>query len=229
MKILSVVGPRFFVSTLLLLSLLGASKTAQSDSQALSEDDQEEEEEEHEHTGFFSRLELGFGYTALFGEGVMPPAPGLQRIEDPFHHTPTLSLAFDFGGGLVDNLSLHGGFLLEKPILRYRGKEKMAFNLLGIGLGLTYYFTPYDIFLTARFRYVGAFIFLPDVKCYRYYRDKYEVYGGPGFNITFGKEWFGGDKGGVGLALAFGYYHFAVDRIEFDYLSLLFELTVSRF
>lgn len=189
----------------------------------------EHEEEDDAHKGFFSRFELGLGYAWIFGGGVMPPAPGLSRIENPFHHTPTLSLSADFGGSIVPNLSLHAGFLVEKPILRYHGREKMAFNLLGLGIGVSYYFTPYDLFLTGRFRVVGMFIFLPDVACEKYFKDKYEVYGGPGLSITLGKEWFGNDDGGVGIGLQMNYYHIIHSSIDFDYLSLLFVLTVTGF
>jgi len=209
--------------------IAGWSETTDVDHNGHVQEQEEEAEEEKHHRGFFSRVEIGVGYAALFADGVMPPAPGLKRIEDPFHQTPTVSLAFDFGGGLLNNLALHAGFLIEKPILRYDGPDKMAFNILGVGIGLTYYFMPYDLFLSGRFRYAGLFVFLPEVVCDRYFKDKYEVYGGPGFSLTFGKEWFGGNKGGVGLGAVLNYYHFISDSIVFDYFSMLLALTVSRF
>ena len=71
---------------------------------------------------------------------------------------------------------------------------------------------------------------MPGVICESYFSDRYEWYRGPGFSITLGKEWFGGDESGFGLGIQ-GNYAYLTHSIGdgFHYGSLLLLLTVTRF
>ncbi|MFO8073162.1 MAG: hypothetical protein R6V85_14920 [Polyangia bacterium] len=181
------------------------------------------------HRGFFFRMNLGLGWSWIFGRGTLSPAKGLRRIDDPEHHSPALSLALSLGGGLR-SFALHLGVLVERMVLRARDPVEMGFTLLGIGGGLTYYFTEHDFFATARARLVGLMLYQPGVLCDDFFEDKYQWYGGPGVSLTLGKEWFGDDEGGVGLGIQGSWARLEKDSgTRFDYASVLVLLTVSHF
>lgn len=185
--------------------------------------------EKEYHHGFFFRMNLGLGWSWIFGRGTLGPAKGLRRIDDPEHHSPALSLALSLGGGLRD-FALHLGVLVERMVLRARDPVEMGFTLLGIGGGLTYYFTEHDFFATARARLVGLMLYQPGVLCDDFFEDKYQWYGGPGVSLTLGKEWFGDDDGGVGLGIQGSWARLEKESgTRFDYASLLLLLTVSHF
>jgi hypothetical protein len=218
----------------LLLAHLPAAAQAE-DTEAVGPDadprgaEEAEEEEADHHEGFFFRFRLGLGWAWMLGEGALRPAKGLRLIEDPEHDSPAFSLALDLGGGFLD-LGLHLGVLYERPILRADGPEEMGFSLFGFGGGLTYYFTDNDFFATAEVRLIGLLLYLPGVICEDYHEDKFESYRGPGVSLTLGKEWFGGDDGGIGLGIQGSYARLAKDGGgRFDYASAMLVLTVTRF
>jgi len=194
------------------------------------EDDGDDDEDDH-HKGFFFRFTLGLGWGWLNGDGTLPPARGLQAIEDPEHNSPVFNLALSLGGGFLD-LALHLGVLYERMIIRDRDPEKMGLSLFGIGGGLSYYFTDYDFFATAQVRLIGLALYLPDVICNDYYADKWEWYKGPGFALTLGKEWYEDDEdeGGIGLGIQGNYAYLTHSSdVRLHYFSLLLVLTLTHF
>ncbi len=189
---------------------------------------EEEEEEEEQHEGRYFHMALGLGYSWIVAGGTLNPLPGLERVDDPTHQTPTLNLAFDWGAGIIDNLALHLGIYFEKMLTRSPSPE-IAFTLLGLGGGASYYFDRIDLYLTTQLRYVGMLLFFPSIVCERYFSDKYEWYGGPGLSFTVGKEWFGNNARGIGLGLQGNFAHLRGDDVNFNYFSLMIVGTVTRF
>jgi hypothetical protein len=185
---------------------------------------------EEDHEGLFFRFALGIGWGWVQGDGTMPPSKGIERINDPSHHSPVFNMALSLGAGFYD-LAVHLGVVMERMIVRADDPASMGFTLWGIGGGLTYYFTDHDFFVTARMRYMAMLLFMPGVICDDYNEDKYEWYKGPGFAVTLGKEWFKeGKDGGVGLGLQFNYARLNHDgAFSFDYMSILLLLTLTKF
>ena len=193
-------------------------------------DDGGEEQEEDDHEGFFFRFALGLGWGWLRGDGTLPPAKGIRAIEDPEHDSPVFNMALSLGGGFLD-LALHVGVVYERMILRDDSPTEMGFTLMGIGGGLTYYFTDFDFYATAQIRLMGLMMYMKDVVCDSYCADKYEWYRGPGIALTLGKEWFEEEKDrGVGLGIQFNWAHLTHDDdATISYTSLLLLLTVTKF
>lgn len=189
-----------------------------------------EDEDGAEHRGFFFRFALGLGWGWIGGEGTLPPSKGVVAVEDPAHNAPLFNLALSLGGG-VFGFALHVGGVYEKMLLRADDPTEMGFTLMGVGGGLTYYFTDYDFFATAQVRFMGLMIFMKDVICDDYFADKFEWYRGPGVALTLGKEWFKEEKDkGVGLGLQFNFARLSHDNgVTIDYMSLLLMLTISKF
>jgi hypothetical protein len=197
-----------------------------------------EHDDEYEgyHKGFFFRLALGLGWGWLEGKGTLPAAKGLRMVEDFSHDSPLFNFALSLGGGFL-GLALHLDVLYERLFLRSDDPIEMGVTLMGVGGGLSYYFSDYDFFATAQVRLTGMMTFMPQVVCEDYYADKFEWYRGPGFSLTLGKEWYDEaddrgeeDEGGIGLGLQGNYARLTHDNgVVFNYFSLLLVLTVSHF
>jgi len=210
-------------------ALEGVAEAAADESGEQEEEEEEDEEEDEDHKGFFFRFALGLGWAWVNGDGTMPPAKGLAAVTDPTYNSPAFNFSLDLGGGFLD-LGLHLGVLYERMILRSDDPIEMGITLMGIGGGATYYFTDNDFFVTAQVRLVGLLMFMPGVVCDYYFSDKFEWYRGPGFSVTLGKEWFGGDDGGIGVGLQGNYaYLMHSGGFAIHYGSLLLVLTLTRF
>jgi len=194
------------------------------------------DEYEGHHRGFFFRLALGLGWGWLDGKGTLPAAKGLRVAEDFSHDSPLFNFALSLGGGFL-GLALHLDVLYERLFLRSDDPIEMGVTMMGVGGGLSYYFSDYDFFATAQVRLTGMMTFMPQVVCEDYYPDKFEWYRGPGFSLTLGKEWYDDaddrgeeDEGGIGLGLQGNYARLTHDNgVVFNYFSLLLVLTVSHF
>lgn len=187
------------------------------------------DDDDEKHKGFFFRFALGLGWGWLQGEGTLPPAKGLKAVEDPTHNAPLFNLALSLGGGFY-GFAIHVGGVYEKMLLRSDSPE-IGYTLMGVGGGLTYYFTDYDFYATAQVRFMGLMMFMKGVVCDDYFEDKYEWYKGPGVAFTLGKEWFKEEKErGLGLGLQFNWARLSHDNgVTIDYMSFLVLLTVTKF
>jgi hypothetical protein len=187
------------------------------------------EGEREDHKGFLFRFTIGLGWAWIRGDGPLEPGIGLRRVDDPKHDSPAFNLSMDFGGGFK-NLGIHVGGVYERMILRADEPTEMGFTLLGVGGGLSYYFTEHDFYATAQFRFVGLLLYLPGVACDAKLGEKYQSYQGPGLTVGIGKEWFGDNDKGFGLGLQLNYARLKNDPwAEFDYVSLMLALTFTRF
>ena len=115
---------------------------------------------------------------------------------------------FAIGGMISPNLALHAtvfGWSISDPTVKMNGTEVGDLNAdvtaTGIGAGLTYYFMPANLYLSGS---VGS--------------GKMEVDAGGGLDgetdrgllldLTIGKEWWVGDKWGLGVAGGLQYHSF---------------------
>ena len=187
------------------------------------------EPEKEDHKGFLFRFTLGLGWAWLNGDGALEPAIGLRRVDDPHHTSPAFNVSMDFGGGFK-NLGIHVGGVYERMILREDEPTEMGFTVLGVGGGLSYYFTEHDFYATAQIRFVGLLLYLPGVLCDAKIGEKYQSYQGPGLTVGLGKEWFGENDKGLGLGLQLNYAKLKNEPwAELDYVSLMLALSFTKF
>jgi len=191
--------------------------------------DDDDEEGRADHKGFLFRLTFGLGWAFLNGEGLLEPAIGVRRVEDPQHNSPAFNLSMDFGGGFKD-VGFHVGGAYERMILRADVPDEMGFTVLGVGGGLSYYFTDWDFYATAQARLVGLVVYLPGVLCSAESGEKSQSYHGPGLTAGLGKEWFGDNDKGFGLGVQLNYARLRNDDwMRFDYVSVMLALTFTKF
>ncbi len=150
--------------------------------------------EARNHEGFFMRFLVGAG-------------PGSIIIDDADMEITSTGADFHFqiGGSVAENLILFGdigGFSLTNPDMEWQGVsfsgEDVSVSAMGYGAGLTYYIMPANIFLSGSVMYVNDTIKFED-------EEVGESDPGIGFFISAGKEWWVGDKWGLGAAVFFEY------------------------
>lgn len=189
---------------------------------------EEKEETDDDHEGRFFRLTLGPGYGLVGTSGRVDPQPGFKPIDGFTHGSPTLGFGLLFGGDLVENMSLAFEMLYERMLINLKEPSSMSFNLFGIGAALSYYFDS-DWYLTGHLRYLLLLMWRHEMVCEVTPFDKYMSSSGPGAAVTFGKEWFGDNDRGVGIALQLGYAYFLTSEPNFHYASLSLLFSVTRF
>jgi hypothetical protein len=188
-----------------------------------------EPEADQDHKGFLFRLTIGLGCGWMQGDGTLEPAIGLRRVDDPHHVSPAVNLSIDLGGGFKD-LGIHVGGVYERMLLRADDPTAMGLTILGVGGGLSYYFTEHDLYATAQFRYYGLRLYLPDVPCDADVAEKWQSYQGPGFTVGLGKEWFGENDRGLGLGIQVNYGKLRNGSwAAIDYVSLMLAITFTKF
>lgn len=143
------------------------------------------------HDGFFLRLSAGGGYAKT----------SVDAGGDNFEISgPIGDVNFAIGSMVSPNLAIHGtiiGWTATDPTVEWTGVASGEFNgdvtLSAVGPGITYYFMPSNLYLSAS---VGLATLTADIS------------GGPAFDsdtgvavdLTLGKEWWVGDSWGLGVA-----------------------------
>jgi hypothetical protein len=158
---------------------------------------------DHER-GFFLRIDLGGGYAETTNE--MGPLPKLEYSDGTFAGD------LSFGAVVKSNLAVHGtwfGWRSYSPfVIEVLGVELDPVTLSAWGGGLTYYFMPINIYLSAN---AGAgklsgFADGSDI----------DSDWGLALNLSAGKEWWVKDALGVGVAVAFGYHSISDPDVNDD-------------
>jgi hypothetical protein len=189
----------------------------------------ERDEEEHDHTGMFSRLSIGIGYGLYGGSGQADPVPGVEVIEDPSGGGLALNLSLDWGLGIIENLALHIGPLFEFWLADSHDSAIDGLYLFGLGGGVSYYFMPFDLYLTGQIRWIGLLFYLPDAPCEFLGTGKLSGYDGIGLSLSVGKEWFPNqDEGGIGIGLQLNWAYLD-EAPGINYFSIMLVPTLTRF
>lgn len=146
----------------------------------------------HEHDGFFLALSTG---------------PVYANIKDQWRGTTLtfdgVGASFDLriGGSVAQNLILSGdlmGWSLDEPkVSGYGSLDNVDLVQGTVGVGLTYYFMPENIFISGT---VGLAGFSLDVRGTTTNSDN-----GLGLYVKSGKEWWVGANWGLGVAATFGW------------------------
>lgn len=145
------------------------------------------------HDGFFMRFLAGVG-------------PGSVTLDDFLGSELVLSLptasAFhlQIGGVVGNNLALFGdlgGFAMSDPDVEWAGSSASTGNtevvVSGIGLGATYYWMPANVYISASALTSRSSLTFQG-------SEASTELGGSAF-VAVGKEWWVGDKWGLGVAI----------------------------
>lgn len=160
------------------------------------------------HDGFFLRLTPGFGYTNV-SESVPDDMLSQQNKGKDiltFSGGFTAANTIQIGGAVSENLIIFGesgGVLVTNPSVKAFEEEvenpgDVQILLGGIGPGVTYYFMPSNIYLSATILASIASVNIEGA-------DVQKSNIGFGFNFIAGKEWWAGEQWGLGVSLYFRY------------------------
>jgi len=148
--------------------------------------------------GFFLRLSAGGGSAKTSLEG------NLDEIEIS---GPAGDLNIAIGGIVAPNLALHGtlfGWSTNDPDVEvngsYIGRMNGDMTAGGMGIGLTYYFMPVNLYLSGSVGFGSMELRLAGPSG--------ETDTGLFTDLTVGKEWWVGDKWGLGIAGGMEYHSF---------------------
>ena len=169
--------------------------------------------------GFFLRLSTGFGAgnTSISNLGMMTPDG--QPVDKFEFSGAATDINIAIGGIIAPNLALHGtlfGWIASDPDFKIDGAkiEKLSGDIMatGFGVGLTYYFMPANIYLSAS---GGPGSFEIDGRLRELGTDlNGETDTGVFLDFTIGKEWWVGDKWGLGVAGGLQYHSFGDSDIN---------------
>lgn len=181
----------------------------------------------YRHDGFFLRLNTGLG---VFAYRTRLSEQDNVRFNTVKHTTLGVGGGCSIGKALRENLLMHFDFSFSiQPIeqTNYRAIEmddrpKSTQASFLLGLGMTYYFMPYNLYLSGS---TGVLISSLDLRDHSYsLSEPYEdssgaLFLGIGLGLTLGKEWWISENWGLGLALM-AHYGFGT-AISFDYQGRL--------
>ncbi|AEI62740.1 outer membrane beta-barrel protein [Corallococcus macrosporus] len=151
-----------------------------------------QEYDEHVHDGFYLRLQVGGGYLRASAADFTPEvavkgASGNINAEIGFALVNNLILYGKFYGAASPNPSIQVGDLSVD-----NANEEWSQNLGAVGLGVTYYFMPANIYLSGAISYTqlsiseqGETIAETDL--------------GGGLHLGIGKEWWVSKNWGLGI------------------------------
>ena len=146
------------------------------------------------HDGFFLRFLAGGGPGQIVLEDVQGSDMTFKSTGGGFH--------FQIGTSIAENFILFGdvgGFSLLDPEVEWEGTsgtlENVSMSAIGFGGGATYYIMP------ANFFFSGSVMYVSDQFEYENVEGESEY--GLGFFLCVGKEWWIGDKWGLGVAAFF--------------------------
>jgi hypothetical protein len=180
----------------------------------------------HSHDGFYFRALLGFG-------------PGTTTFDNYSgnelkYEGSATALRLQVGYAVMEDLILfldNGGTAMAEPDVTYggndvdRGNSEVSFS--DFGIGVTYYFMPYNIYLSA-----SLLLF------YTSFEGDYvegDTDYGVGYQISIGKEWWISKNWGIGVALL-GFYGKTTATIDADnskhdvtssFIGILFSATYN--
>lgn len=151
-----------------------------------------------QHDGFMLRLTLGFGG----GAASLEPQDTSAVLSTDISGAGG-AFSIDIGGAPVDDLNIHlriSTFTMVDPTVTVDAagisdELNGSFGSSFFGLGLTYYFMPINLYITAA---LGVSRLTVDIDSDN--EDPRGTDAGFGFNFDVGKEWWVSDNWGLGLA-----------------------------
>ena len=177
----------------------------------------------HTHDGFLLRLSLGFGYESLGiddGDGTTIDISGFG-----------VGSSIGIGGMVAENLAINADLFAStvfSPNVSQNGVElgeanDSSISLAGLGVGVTYWVMPLNLYLAGSFGLGQASINVEGTT--------FEADWGLAINALVGKEFWVGNEWGIGLAaqLIWSNVPTEVDSADASYLAfnILFSATYN--
>jgi hypothetical protein len=146
------------------------------------------------HLGFFFRAELGFGFMSTSAN--LPVEGGITRA---FIEGPSVTFAMSAGWSIAENLSLAAEAWMTaaySPTFGSAGQsvrvEDAGVDLFGMGLQVTYYLMPINVYLSV----TPSISTLSTIEA----NVSTATREGFGLKVGVGKEWWIGGHWGIGLS-----------------------------
>lgn len=165
--------------------------------------------------GFFLRLSAGGGSAST------EISDGTDSIEVS---GPAGDVNFAIGGIVAPNLALHGtlfGTSMADPDVDFNGAEGTLngdVTVAGLGVGVTYYFMPANIYLSGS---LGSGSLQLDGPI------DGETDRGPMLDLSLGKEWWVGDNWALGLALGLQSHTIGDGTVDEDWSGTSYAIRFS--
>lgn len=160
------------------------------------------------HDGFFLRITPGFGYSSVSETLPDNLLPAQYKGKDVMSFSGGFPVAntIQIGGTVSENLIIYGesgGIIMSNPTVKVFEEEvedpgDVLVYLGGIGPGMTYYFMPSNIYLSATILASFAMVHIEGAET-----QNSNI--GFGFNFMVGKEWWAGEQWGLGVSAYFRY------------------------
>jgi hypothetical protein len=154
------------------------------------------------HDGLFLRLAIGPGFGAYQGSGTLTTNEYIVLV-DPSDEGSQVGGSISLGGGIGENLILHGDIWLS-VIANKRRQDNLTqeFGTVVVGIGLTHYWMPLNLYLTGSIGLASSFLTLrDDSQMFEEEDFSRDLTSGVGAMIMLGKEWWVSDNWGLGVAL----------------------------
>lgn len=148
----------------------------------------------HRHRGLFLRLDGGVGYLR---------SSSMLNGEDASLSGVAMSLGFSLGANVREDLSVFGHASIsaapgpDVSLGASSGGSDAWLNLVSVGPGVSYYFMPSNVYVSAVLSLTGLFAAAKGGS------GNSEI--GLGARFALGKEWWVGDRWGIGVAGQFSF------------------------
>ncbi|WP_426756998.1 outer membrane beta-barrel protein [Myxococcus sp. Y35] len=183
-----------------------------------------QEYDEHVHDGFYLRLQVGGGYLRAKATDVSPEVV-VKGGSGNFNA--------EIGFALINNFILHAKFYgasapspsVQVGDLTFEGQDSdVSMNYAAVGLGVTYYFMPANIYLSGALTYTQLSVSDGD-------ETVAESEPGGGLHLGVGKEWWVSKNWGLGIGAELALGRISNERSNDSWnvttLSLVFTATYN--
>jgi hypothetical protein len=166
----------------------------------------------HAHDGLFLRFTGGPGFGIYNGTGEVITTDA-QIIGDPSNEGSQAGGSISLGGTIGENLILHGDIWFSILASEKRNnKLYQEFGTAVVGLGITYYWMPVNMYVTGSIGMANSFIVLHEGTRANSNEDlARDLTTGVGVAVLVGKEWWVSDNWALGVALQ-GEFTYAEDE-----------------
>jgi hypothetical protein len=165
----------------------------------------------HTHDGLFLRFTGGPGFGIYNGTGDVITTAG-EIIGDPSNEGSQVGGSISLGGSIGENLILHGDIWVS--IVSTEKKHSQLYQEFGtavVGLGVTYYWMPVNMYVTGSIGMANSFLVLHEGTQTNSNEDlARDITTGVGVAVIVGKEWWVSANWALGVAIQ-GEFTYAED------------------
>ncbi len=146
-----------------------------------------------QRNGFYISIRPSIGYLYFSGQGESKQ----ENLDDPYSQGVAGMLDLAVGGGVTENLILHASLSVDTAFSEIENVDsRKQASMIGIGLGMTYYFMPDSFFISPNLSYTQTKM----LKSSEGTSQAFDTANGVKFTVLGGKEWWVGDRFSLGVA-----------------------------